>query len=128
ASVRDIRGAPPPKPVQGRCRGRSGSTVPGHRGRRLPAVEADPTGHRRADPDRGPHADRLGPRPARRGEIKALRSRRWPARRGAGRYKVSAQDGARPAPGFAQGGATRLQKELEKRLEAVEESLRTAEQ
>jgi hypothetical protein len=50
------------------------------------------------------------------------------ARRAAGRYKVSAQDGARPAPGFAQGGATRLQKELEKRLEAVEESLRTAEQ
>jgi hypothetical protein len=50
------------------------------------------------------------------------------ARRAAGRYKVSAQDGVRPAPGFAQGGATRVQKELEKRLEAVEESLRTAEQ
>jgi hypothetical protein len=50
------------------------------------------------------------------------------ARRAAGRFKVSAQDGARPAPGFAQGGATRVQKELEKRLEAVEESLRTAEQ
>jgi hypothetical protein len=50
------------------------------------------------------------------------------ARRAAGRFKVSSQDGARPAPGFAQGGATRVQKELEKRLEAVEESLRTAEQ
>lgn len=50
------------------------------------------------------------------------------ARRAAGRFKVSPQDGARPAPGFAQGGATRVQKELEKRLEAVEESLRTAEQ
>ncbi len=50
------------------------------------------------------------------------------ARRAAGRFKVSSQDGARPAPGFAQAGATRVQKELEKRLEAVEESLRTAEQ
>jgi chromosome segregation ATPase len=50
------------------------------------------------------------------------------ARRAAGRFKVSSQDGARPLPGFAQGGATRVQKELEKRLEAVEESLRTAEQ
>jgi hypothetical protein len=50
------------------------------------------------------------------------------ARRAAGRFRVSSQDGARPAPGFAQGGATRVQKELEKRLEAVEESLRTAEQ
>jgi chromosome segregation ATPase len=50
------------------------------------------------------------------------------ARRAAGRFKVSPQDGARPAPGFGQGGATRVQKELEKRLEAVEESLRTAEQ
>jgi chromosome segregation ATPase len=50
------------------------------------------------------------------------------ARRAAGRFKVSSRDGARPAPGFAQGGATRVQKELEKRLEAVEESLRTAEQ
>jgi hypothetical protein len=50
------------------------------------------------------------------------------ARRGAGRFKVSPQDGARPLPGFAEGGATRVQKELEKRLEAVEESLRTAEQ
>ena len=50
------------------------------------------------------------------------------ARRAAGRFKVSPQDAARPAPGFAQGGATRVQKELEKRLEAVEESLRTAEQ
>ncbi|MGH2581210.1 MAG: hypothetical protein ACRDGP_10265 [Actinomycetota bacterium] len=50
------------------------------------------------------------------------------ARRASGRFKVSPQDGARPAPGFAQGGATRVQKELEKRLEAVEESLRTAEQ
>jgi hypothetical protein len=50
------------------------------------------------------------------------------ARRAAGRFKVSSKDGARPLPGFAQGGATRVQKELEKRLEAVEESLRTAEQ
>jgi hypothetical protein len=49
-------------------------------------------------------------------------------RRAAGKFKVSAQDGARPAPGFAQGGATRVQKELEKRLASVEESLRTAEQ
>src|SRR6266511_1847925 len=44
------------------------------------------------------------------------------------RFAVSSKDGARPAPGFAQGGSTRAQKDLEKRLEAVEESLRTAEQ
>ncbi|HET7868964.1 MAG TPA: hypothetical protein VFM85_01410 [Actinomycetota bacterium] len=44
------------------------------------------------------------------------------------RFAVSPKDGARPAPGFAQGGSTRAQKDLEKRLEAVEESLRTAEQ
>jgi chromosome segregation ATPase len=44
------------------------------------------------------------------------------------RFAVSPKDGARPAPGFAQGGPTRAQKDLEKRLEAVEESLRTAEQ
>jgi chromosome segregation ATPase len=45
-----------------------------------------------------------------------------------GRFAISPKDGARPAPGFAQGGSTRAQKDLEKRLEAVEESLRTAEQ
>src|SRR5206468_7764031 len=33
-----------------------------------------------------------------------------------------------PQPAFAQSGSSRVQKELEKRLEAVEESLRTAEQ
>jgi len=49
-------------------------------------------------------------------------------RRAAQRFEVPAQVGARLAPGFAQGGSTRVQKELEKRLEAVEESLRTAEQ
>jgi hypothetical protein len=50
------------------------------------------------------------------------------ARRAVRRFAVSSKDGARPAAGFAQGGSTRVQKELEKRLEGVEESLRTAEQ
>ena len=48
--------------------------------------------------------------------------------RAARRFKVEPQVGAQVAPGFAQGGSTRAQKELEKRLEAVEETLRTAEQ
>jgi hypothetical protein len=50
------------------------------------------------------------------------------ARRAARRFEVPSQVGARPDPGFGQGGSTRAQKELEKRLEAVEETLRTAEQ
>jgi chromosome segregation ATPase len=50
------------------------------------------------------------------------------ARRAAQRFGVPSQTGARPDPGFGQGGSTRAQKELEKRLEAVEETLRTAEQ
>jgi hypothetical protein len=50
------------------------------------------------------------------------------AGRAARRFKVEPQVGAQAAPGFAQGGSTRAQKELEKRLEAVEETLRTAEQ
>jgi len=48
--------------------------------------------------------------------------------RAARRFKVEPQVGAQAAPGFAQGGSTRAQKELEKRLEAVEVTLRTAEQ
>jgi len=48
--------------------------------------------------------------------------------RAARRFKGKPQVGAQSAPGFAQGGSTRAQKELEKRLEAVEETLRTAEQ
>jgi hypothetical protein len=50
------------------------------------------------------------------------------ARRAAQRFEVPSQVGAKPDPGFGQGGSTRAQKELEKRLEAVEETLRTAEQ
>jgi len=48
--------------------------------------------------------------------------------RAARRFRVEPQVGAQAAAGFAQGGSTRAQKELEKRLEAVEETLRTAEQ
>jgi chromosome segregation ATPase len=44
------------------------------------------------------------------------------------RFETPPKVGAQPGQGFAQGGSTRVQKELEKRLEAVEESLRTAEQ
>lgn len=48
--------------------------------------------------------------------------------RAAQRFKVPPEVVAQPAPGFAQGGSTPLQKELEKRLELVEESLRIGEQ
>jgi chromosome segregation ATPase len=44
------------------------------------------------------------------------------------RFETPPKVGAQPGQGFAQGGSPRVQKELEKRLEAVEESLRTAEQ
>jgi chromosome segregation ATPase len=50
------------------------------------------------------------------------------ASRAARRFETPPKAGAQPGQGFAQGGSTRVQKELEKRLEAVEESLRTAEQ
>ena len=48
--------------------------------------------------------------------------------RAAQRFEVPPEVVPQPAPGFAQSGSSRVQKELEKRLEAVEESLRTAEQ
>jgi chromosome segregation ATPase len=48
--------------------------------------------------------------------------------RAAQRFKVPPEVVGHPAPGFAQGGSTQLQKELEKRLELVEESLRIGEQ
>jgi hypothetical protein len=48
--------------------------------------------------------------------------------RAAQRFKVPPEVVAHPAPGFAQGGSTQLQKELERRLELVEESLRIGEQ
>jgi len=48
--------------------------------------------------------------------------------RAAQRFEVPPEVVAQPAPGFAQGGSSRAQKDLERRLELVEESLRIGEQ